>query len=441
VRVTADAPTLSVVECEQFIRFWTEATDTVHVTLVAILPDSNSVHAKTFIKDEVEDACNWIADHQLTGRNIYFQPNETSPNCVRKPRKADMVAVNCRFADIDPDDEHYPLIDERYRLRQLAEHLSRDPSVAPTAIIDSGSGVQLLWAVTREPLDEAVVSRVEAETRDIEAALGAGGTHNVDRLLRLPGTVNLPNAAKQRRGRVVSRARLIFGAANLYRPDEVATLAAQLTALLADTGLIRPKGAKANGNNTADDADVAGLIRAMEQAGADTITRADHLPADLHARLYKAIALKPRLAHRWAGKIDDLVQAGRDVSRSGVDLSLAAMLKAAGFAHLDVALILCAFPHGKANNDEWPNPRQRLRHVARCVLRSYELPATGTAAILEEFNDIYLVVNEAGKAVVYAPTIDPILRRRYYHRITFDDLKRLYLNRRLEVGRNRRAVG
>jgi Family of unknown function (DUF5906) len=45
----------------------------------------------------------------------------------------------------------------------------------------------------------------------------------------------------------------------------------------------------------------------------------------------------------------------------------------------------------------------------------------------------------AGKAVVYAPIIDPILRRRYYNRITFEDLKRLYLNRRFEVGRNRRG--
>jgi Mesyanzhinovviridae DNA primase len=391
--MNVDAPIPNLTESEQFIRFWTEVTDTGHVTLVAILPDSNSVHAKTFIKDAVEDTRNWIADHQRTGRNIYFQPNETSPNCVRKPRKADMVAVNCRFADIDPDDEHYPLIDERNRLRQLAEHLSRDPSVAPTAIIDSGSGIQCLWAVRRELLDEAVVSRVEAETRDVEAALGAGETHNVDRLLRLPGTVNFPNTAKLHRGRVASRARLIFSAANLYQPDEATTLAVKLTASLADTGLIRPKGAKADRNSTADDADVAGLVRVMEQTGADTITRADHLPADLHSRLNKAIAFKPRLAQRWAGKIGDLEQAGRDVSRSGVDLSLAAMLKAAGFAHLDVSLSLCAFPHGKANNDEWPDRRSRLRHVARCVLRSHEPSSTGKATILGEFSDKYMVVN------------------------------------------------
>jgi hypothetical protein len=59
--------------------------------------------------------------NQRTGRNIYFQPNETSLDCARKRRKADMAVVKCRFADIDPDDEHHQLADERDRLRRLAE--------------------------------------------------------------------------------------------------------------------------------------------------------------------------------------------------------------------------------------------------------------------------------------------------------------------------------
>jgi hypothetical protein len=422
-------------ECEQFIRFWTEVTNTHHITLVAILPDSQSVHAKTFTDGALESACNWITDHQRSGRNIYFQPNETAPSCSRKPRKADMVAATCRFADIDPDDKHYPLVDERDRLRRLADHLVRDPTIAPTAIVDSGNGIQPVWAVTREPLDSQVLLRVEAETRAIEAVLGAGGTHNIDRLLRLPGTVNFPNAAKRNRGRGEARARLIFTAPNLYRPEQTATLATHLTELLVGTELVRKKPVSAATTVAAEDADVAALIQQLAEAGALEITHQDHLSPDLQSRLDKAIALRPRLAARWAGNADNLATAGRDSTRSGIDLSLAAMLKAAGFSHLHAGLILCAFPHGKANNGEWPNPGLRLRDVARSVLRSHEPSPGAVGTIVDEFNRKYMVVNEVGKAVVYVPAYDPILQRRRFDRITFDDLKRLYMNRTV-VGRD-----
>ena len=60
-----------------------------------------------------------------------------------------------------------------------------------------------------------------------------------------------------------------------------------------------------------------------------------------------------------------------------------------------------------------------------------------TAAIdanVAKFNAKYMVVNETGKALVYAPCFDPILRRRRLERIGFPDLRNLYLNRRIEVG-------
>ena len=45
-----------------------------------------------------------------------------------------------------------------------------------------------------------------------------------------------------------------------------------------------------------------------------------------------------------------------------------------------------------------------------------------------------MVVNESGKALVYAPAMDPILKRRYFERLDFADLRKLFLNRRIEVG-------
>ena len=79
-----------------------------------------------------------------------------------------------------------------------------------------------------------------------------------------------------------------------------------------------------------------------------------------------------KLRDRWAGLVDDLTEAGKDDTRSGVDMSLAALLKIAGFDRLETGLVLCAFPHGKANGDEWLDSAARLRHVARCAVRSHE---------------------------------------------------------------------
>ncbi len=59
------------------------------------------------------------------------------------------------------------------------------------------------------------------------------------------------------------------------------------------------------------------------------------------------------------------------------------------------------------------------------------------AAVMAEFNDRYMVVNETGKAIIYELARDPVLNRSHFTRITFEDLRRLYLNRRIPVGRDR----
>lgn len=68
-------------------------------------------------------------------------------------------------------------------------------------------------------------------------------------------------------------------------------------------------------------------------------------------------------------------------------------------------------------------------------------PIDPIAAMVKEFNAKYMVVNEAGKVLVYAPGVDPALKRRYYARMCFEDLRKLYLNRQIEVGTRQVKVG
>jgi hypothetical protein len=144
--LNAETPLLDVVACERFFRFWAEVTGVGHLTLVAIIPDQQKAAARTFsIGDENAQA--WVGTMQRNGCNIYFQPNETRHDCGSKPRKEQVVAALCRFADIDPEDERFPYVDERLRLAKLSEYLVGDPEYKPTVIIDSGNGMQPIWAV------------------------------------------------------------------------------------------------------------------------------------------------------------------------------------------------------------------------------------------------------------------------------------------------------
>ncbi len=180
----------------------------------------------------------------------------------------------------------------------------------------------------------------------------------------------------------------------------------QLTQRLAGIGLIRRKPDKSDqGMSTATvtaGADWPSLAKELKAAGADKVSRMEHLPPNVQSQLNWALARRERLADRWAGLVDDLGHVGRDDTKSGADFSLAAMLKAAGISHLEAGLVLCAFPHGKANSEEWPNADVRLRHVARCVLHSHK-PAAVQADAKAELAELPSGFRMAGNGLFFFP--------------------------------------
>jgi hypothetical protein len=138
-------------------------------------------------------------------RNLYYSVNPTRGNLVKKATKADISRIEWLFADLDPAaDEPAEIAKERY--------LEALQAMRPTAAIDSGNGIQVLYRL-EVPIvpSAAAIADVEARTRALIERLGAkAGTQNIDRILRLPGTVNLPNAKKRKDGRMPCGTELLW---------------------------------------------------------------------------------------------------------------------------------------------------------------------------------------------------------------------------------------
>ncbi len=161
--------------------------------LAAIPPDGGGPEFKTFFPSERSAAAKWIDDRQ--GRSgLYYHINQLRSGVRdRKATKTDIALVRFLHADIDLADE---------------ETLSkiRDFAPKPTIIVFSGGGFHPLWKL-REPSGE--FDRVERINMGIASELGGDNCHNIDRLLRLPGTINVPNAKKRAAGRFPVLARVI----------------------------------------------------------------------------------------------------------------------------------------------------------------------------------------------------------------------------------------
>ena len=102
----------------------------------------------------------------------------------------------------------------------------------------------------------------------------------------------------------------------------------------------------------------------------------------LHFKLETA-----KLNMRWHGDYDDL----NDPSRSGLDFSIAALLKIEDFSDVEIAKILMIAPHGSAwDKSKYDNDYKQLRYIARCILRTSGGNQNGDIdSIVDELNGQY----------------------------------------------------
>lgn len=159
--------------------------------LVAIPPDGR-LEARTFEADEIIEMRSWIQARQGSS-NLYFHVNGLCADFRdKKAGKGDVA--DALFVHVDIDDPA-----SQARLRNY--------SPTPTAIVFSGGGFHGYWKLA-EPTDDFL--RVETVNMHIAKAVGGDNCHNIDRIMRLPGTMNIPNAKKRAGGRKPESATILF---------------------------------------------------------------------------------------------------------------------------------------------------------------------------------------------------------------------------------------
>lgn len=147
------------------------------------LAEGEAPIAKSFTIGELDQMAEWIERYQGKA-NLYFHVNELRPGFRnRKATKADVLRAH--FLHVDIDDEGALARIKRFSPR-------------PTAVVFSGGGYQAFWRLEQPSTD---LDRVERVNLALAEALGGDNCHNVDRIMRLPGTINILNSKKRAAGR------------------------------------------------------------------------------------------------------------------------------------------------------------------------------------------------------------------------------------------------
>lgn len=170
-------------------------------TLTAISADrGGSIRTATFGPETEDDCRKWLEKQSADEQNLYFMVNPARSALKSKAKKEDVEELAWLHVDVDPVKGQDPA---EARAAALEKLHAFDPP--PSLIIDSGGGLQGFWRL-QEGLyvggNIPMAEEAEAYNQQLETLLGGDACHNVDRIMRLPGTINRPNEKKRKAGRV-----------------------------------------------------------------------------------------------------------------------------------------------------------------------------------------------------------------------------------------------
>ena len=186
--------------------------------LTAISVDKKGIDARTFGDDQTppdeEEVLAWLNLHK--NRNLYYSVNQPTDSArdKRKLSKTDVRRVHYLHVDVDPRAGEDVASEQERILRAIESY-----HVKPTFVVFSGGGYNALWKLA-SPIDvaanspspeETIARAIDVERRNWQFELDFNTPdhcRDVSRILRLPGTLNRPNAEKIAKGRTIALSKI-----------------------------------------------------------------------------------------------------------------------------------------------------------------------------------------------------------------------------------------
>ncbi|WP_299698835.1 hypothetical protein [uncultured Tateyamaria sp.] len=185
--------------------------------LTAIPLDKSGTTTRTFWPGDEPEMEGWVAERDGV-ENLYFHTNPVMGRLKRKARREHIQAVTHFHVDVDPE-PGIPVEEEQERILALFTADLPKGIPEPTTLIFSGGGYQAFWEL-EEPIgiegDVGLAADAKLYNVQIERVFNADNCHNIDRLMRLAGTANIPDDKKIKRGREITQSRVMF-----HRPKNV----------------------------------------------------------------------------------------------------------------------------------------------------------------------------------------------------------------------------
>lgn len=128
--------------------------------------------------------------------NVYFG---VAPRNFERGIKETITYITCIWTDIDVRREDR---DGSFDTQEEALKFISEFKIKPSVVVDSGYGLHLYWLLKKPCSD---IDRPEEILKGVSKALrGDKGTWNINRLLRLPGTLNFWNPDNIRECKIIS---------------------------------------------------------------------------------------------------------------------------------------------------------------------------------------------------------------------------------------------
>lgn len=270
-----------------------------------------------------------IATRSSGTANVYVG---ACPRSRRSGKRDAVTTVLGAWADLD----FHQTDPNRDVALELAYRRIEALGIQPSMLVHTGNGLQVWWLFCRPAAITAdwPAERFEAINIGLARRLGGDHVHDLGRVLRVPGTMNLPAVKKRERGCVPVMARLLDAGGPTYRPEDFASVAIALPPT---------------------------ATRQFDTAKIDVSSQPSPEVLEAFTGLLDALDPNHSLVRTWQGDRELL-----DDSRSGWDMAMANQLVRAGIRDEFIPHILRAFRKGRGAT-------ANARYLARTIAKAQDM--------------------------------------------------------------------